>query len=92
MTLFRPTAMRQEVVPHLIEEAVEAEQANRKRNADEATDQPEHKAPRLDASPDSPDEHPIAYVESACCDTAKSHELWQTFQTAKNNAVEALVA
>ena len=100
MTLFRPTAMRQEdfvevmqeVVPHLIEEAVEAEQANRKRNADEATDQPEHKAPRLDASPDSPGEHPIAYVESACCETAESHELWQTFQTTKDNAVEALVA
>ena len=99
MTLFRPPAMRQEdfvevmqeVVPQLIEQAVESEQANRKRDADDSMEQPEQKAPRLETPPVVTSENAIAYVELASCQTEESHELWEAFQQTDEFSVEVLI-
>eukprot|EP00435_Cladocopium_sp_Y103_P071090 s130_g36.t1 len=98
LTLFRPPAMKQddfvevmqEVVPQLIDETIQSEASSHKRSASETAEQPEAKAPRTEES--TAPEHPIAYVGVASCEAVESKELWDTFVSSEDTAIEVMVA
>eukprot|EP00435_Cladocopium_sp_Y103_P048189 s837_g14.t1 len=77
----------QEVVPQLLDDAM----LSHKRSASETAELPDAKAPRT-GEPSSVPEHSIAYVEAASCEHAESQDLWETFISTEEHAVEVLVA
>ena len=91
MTLHRPVAMRhddfvevmREVVPHLIENAVNQPDQNmaedKKRPAEQSPEEPESKLAKHD-SPVPLVEHAVSYVASAECSSQESQDLWNAFK------------
>jgi hypothetical protein len=102
LTMFRPAAMRhddfvevmREVVPQLIDDAVQQEDQNMsaasKRPAEIPAEEPASKVSRT-AENIAMVQHAIAYVESACCNQQESHDLWNTFKNTQDNAIEVFV-
>ena len=102
LTMFRPAAMRhddfvevmREVVPQLIDDAVQQEDQNMsaasKRPAEIPAEEPASKVSRTEENI-AMVQHAIAYVESACCDQQESHDLWNTFKNTQDHAIEVFV-
>ena len=101
LTMFRPAAMRhedfvevmREVVPSLIENVVQSEDASMstaKRPAESPEEEPVSKMSKTEDGA-ALVETAIAYVETACCSHMESQQLWKTFKDTSDGAVEVFI-